>query len=331
MKTVFLVLWSALSYLCADAHAESVKGFVSLDDKTSVYVDYEEKSSTSDVVVFLNGLTYDTTDWDRLIHAGAKQWSANLPRYDMRGQGRTLIKHGPIFEDVPFEQQVEELSRLLQKLEIKKPVILLGLSYGGGIAQAFAARFPSRVKSIVLLAPYVGPLKQQDQWIRAQIRWTRYQFPYNTATDDELYDYFLRQLVYSTYPSAEPSILSHPYKLEAVFRMVKTMRGMDVAAQARRFPDHSVHLVVALKDQYITLDEMNAFWGLIPTTKRASRMNIIGSEHKLDKSVPRFFAGWMNEILNGNESVTNGRVFEGDPIKGEAISGTVRIPLPQEK
>ena len=64
------------------------------------------------------------------------------------------------------------------------------------------------------MAPYTQPLKGQDDWIKQQISVTRMQFPFNPYSDEQLYDYFLRQICFSTYPSLEPIVLENPYKLE---------------------------------------------------------------------------------------------------------------------
>ncbi len=40
-------------------------------------------------------------------------------------------------------------------------------------------------------------------------------------SDDDLYDLFLHQIVYATYPQAEPIVLENPFKLEATYRLVQ--------------------------------------------------------------------------------------------------------------
>jgi pimeloyl-ACP methyl ester carboxylesterase len=70
-------------------------------------------------------------------------------RYDLLGRG---------FSDRPdlsynIEIFVRQLSDLLNALNLTRPVILAGLSMGGPITATFTARYPERVKKLVLIDP----------------------------------------------------------------------------------------------------------------------------------------------------------------------------------
>jgi pimeloyl-ACP methyl ester carboxylesterase len=52
-------------------------------------------------------------------------------------------------------QAHEVLPALLDALDIREPVRLLGHSDGGSIALLYAARFPERTAGAVLLAPHI--------------------------------------------------------------------------------------------------------------------------------------------------------------------------------
>ena len=94
-----------------------------------------------------------------------------------------LIMHGglwdlpPTFPAVPIENQARYISKLLKKLNINKPVTLLGLSYGGGLALQIAADYPDQVKEAILAAPYAFPLPDLDKVIRSLVDTTRVSFP----------------------------------------------------------------------------------------------------------------------------------------------------------
>lgn len=53
----------------------------------------------------------------------------------------------------------QELSELLQNLQVTTPVRLVGYSMGGGVAAVFAARHPAKVRQLALIAPvgYMEP------------------------------------------------------------------------------------------------------------------------------------------------------------------------------
>lgn len=91
-----------------------------------------------------------------MIHAGvadSRQWenefehfAANYQvlRYDLRGYGRSE----PV--DTAFSH-LGDLAALLDLLEIKEPLALMGCSMGGGLALDFALTHPRRVRALVLV------------------------------------------------------------------------------------------------------------------------------------------------------------------------------------
>lgn len=86
---------------------------------------------------------FDPT-FDFLSKAGLR-----VLRYDLLGRG---------FSDRPETRYdirlfVRQLHDLLEVLDLTGPVGLVGLSMGGPLTAAFMARFPERVKKLVLIAP----------------------------------------------------------------------------------------------------------------------------------------------------------------------------------
>ncbi len=65
--------------------------------------------------------------------------------YDARGMGFT-----PARGDLTLEGQVDQLHHFLGELKLG-PVVLLGHSTGGGVAQAFAAKYPQLVRHLILV------------------------------------------------------------------------------------------------------------------------------------------------------------------------------------
>jgi 3-oxoadipate enol-lactonase len=86
--------------------------------------------------------------------------------YDMRGQGRSDHPHGPCSMDL----HADDLAGLLDALGVETAHVL-GISYGGEVAQAFALRHAARVRSLVLAGTVseVGPELRLtvDSWRRA--------------------------------------------------------------------------------------------------------------------------------------------------------------------
>lgn len=104
-------------------------------------------------VVFINGLTMDTSAW-QLVEAELAKRYATL-RYDCRGQGESDKPAGPYTP----EQHAADLTALLERLELHR-VHLVGLSNGGLIATLLAGAEPDKVLSLTVIDSFarVDPL-----------------------------------------------------------------------------------------------------------------------------------------------------------------------------
>lgn len=311
-----MLLVTILSFFVSLAYAdEHFQGFVELEKGREIYVDWKKADPGYPTVILLNGLTYKTTEWKKMTKELVER-KVGVLRFDFYGMGQTLLKYAPILNVIPVEEQIRDTKALLSKLKIPKPYNLVGLSYGGGVAIGFAAKFPSEINQLILFAPFTEPLKATDDWIKSQIWYTRQVQPWNPATDDELYDFFLKQAVYTTYPSAEPIVLENPFKLEATFRLVQGIRKFRAESVVKQLPTGRVHLVVAGLDQYVPREMMETFWKQVPQKAKASFLLVNNTEHKMPESVPSFSAAWVVEVLNQNTLIKKGRHFEADPHRG---------------
>lgn len=334
-------LWFVCSLLAAPAFAElpvtantkgDIKAFVRVRPGRELFVEWKRAQTGQPTLILLNGLTYSTRQWKEFAQV-LEQQGFGVLRYDMFGMGETLLKYGPALRVISYKDQVKDLEALLEKLNVTGRLNLAGLSYGGGIAMAFAAKHPRQVKNLILMAPYTQPLEEQDKWIKSQIWYTRRVQPFNPYSDDALYDYFLRQIVYTTYPSAEPVVLENPFKLEAVFRMVQGIRKWTSDESVGLLPKSSVHLMIAGSDQYLERSIMENFWESVPADRQASRIVINNSEHKIPEAVPVFAAHWVKQILLKNPLITQGRQFEADPLTGliRYDGGSLRLPSENQR
>ncbi|WII72101.1 alpha/beta hydrolase [Bdellovibrio sp. 22V] len=333
MKSVLLAVFVAVSALFVSieslAQAEAFKGFVAVSAQRELFVDYVPAEKGQPTVVLVNGLTYSTRQWNNFVDALTNK-GVGVLRYDPFGQGQTLLKYAPIVAPIPYKDQVQDLKALLEKMKLKGPFNIVGLSYGGGIAAGFTAAYPNLVKNLVMMAPFTRPLDGQDTWIKSQIWATRQIFPFNKMTDDELYDYYLHQIIYATYPQAEPVVLENPFKLEATFRLVQGIRKFRPVDVTAAIPAKSLHLMIARQDQYINTSVLDEYWDAVPADSRASRLYINGSEHKMVEAVPNFTAAWVYEIVSGNKKLFAGRDFEGYPFRGEVRTGDESIQVGRE-
>lgn len=324
----FLASLSLMSYApVASAAGKRTQEFVKVQRDREVYVDWMKAKDGMPTVVLLNGLTYSTFQWDRFANS-LNDLGYGVVRYDMFGMGKTLLKYAPILSRIELRDQIEDLRGLLGKLGISKANIV-GLSYGGAIAVAFGSAYPNMLNKLILMAPFTEPVEAQDRWIKDQVWTTRQLQPWNMASDDELYDFFLKQIIYTTYPAVEPIVLENPFKLEAVFRLVQGVRKWNFLNDVKRLPANSVHMVIAGEDQYIPVATLEKFWKAVPAQSRASYFVIGDTEHKIPEDVPAYSAKWVAEILNNNPAIKGGAQFQGRSTSRTVTGpGGSRIELP---
>lgn len=302
-----------------DPKADKFVGFIEIRANKSLYVDYVKAQPGNPTVILLNGLTYSTRQWTD-FSIGLIKKGIGVVRFDFDGMGKTMERYAPYSEAIPVESQATDIKLLMRKMQIAAPFNLVGLSYGGGVAAEFALLYPKDVKNLILMAPFTQPVEGQDTWIKAQIWATRQIFPWNTMTDDELYDYYLHQIIYATYPQAEPIVLESPWKLETIFRLIQGIRKFKALDSVNTLPKKTVHLMVAGQDQYINRSVMDDYWDAIPHSARASKIIINNSEHKIPEAVPLFSSAWVYEIVTGNALLFKGKEFVGYPFAGRAES-----------
>jgi pimeloyl-ACP methyl ester carboxylesterase len=103
-------------------------------------------------VVFVHGLVMDNlSSWYFTVaNRVATETSALL--YDLRGHGRSeRPASGYTIADM-----IEDLRGVLDACAVTEPVVLVGNSFGGLLAVAFAAAHPQRCASLALVDPHVS-------------------------------------------------------------------------------------------------------------------------------------------------------------------------------
>lgn len=294
MKTILLVnLLLVLNSFAVAAAPESM--WVSVAPNKELYVEYYEPEEGKPTVVLLHGLTYTTLQWKKFIKELTSR-GYGVVCYDMEGMGQTLLKYAPVKAVIPITNQIKDLNALLKNMKIPKPYNIIGLSYGGGVAFGYAIKYPKQVGNLILMAPYTKPLKQVDDFLKAQVAAARLMNPFNPYNDDQVYEFFFRQFVYATYPTKEPIVLENPYKLEAVFRMSQGVGAFIPMEHAHKIKVPT-HLMIPDKDQYFPAAEYEALWNLIPEESQVSLIYMKNSEHKIPEAQPAQAAKYIEKIL----------------------------------
>ena len=100
-------------------------------------------------LVLLHGFLCDSRAWEPQLHDLSKGFQ--VVAWDAAGAGAS---NDPP-ETFTIADWAEDLGRLLDALALEEAHIV-GLSWGGLVAQAFYGRYPSRVRSLVLSDTYAG-------------------------------------------------------------------------------------------------------------------------------------------------------------------------------
>ena len=111
---------------------------------------YYEQSGEGSSLVLIHGAFGDARLWDpQWEHFSSKY---KVLRYDLRGHGKTGASELDRYTMLTF---AGDLASIMDALKIDSAIVC-GLSWGGGIAQTFAIRYPERVKGLVLAGSTVS-------------------------------------------------------------------------------------------------------------------------------------------------------------------------------
>lgn len=149
-----------------------------------------------DVVVLSNGIMMSTASWAFQTEALSKHFRVLL--YDCRGMWRSERPTGPY----NMEEHADDLAALLEALQIKQAHIG-GISYGSEISMAFAIKYPSMTKSLIV----IDGVSQIDPLLRAQT------LPWLMAAERNDPEWLMRTSVHLNF--SESWIAEHQAYIEA--------------------------------------------------------------------------------------------------------------------
>jgi pimeloyl-ACP methyl ester carboxylesterase len=272
--------------------------------------------SQKPVLVLLNGLTCEHSDWSSFVQV-LKPLGYGFLQYDPVGQGHSLNRYGAPHNPVNIETQAEDLYLVTQAFNLKKNLNLVGFSYGGALAIFFAKKYHTLVENAFLIAPYTEIFEEQDTWVQKQIQFTRLWQPWITESDDNLYSYFLRIHLFTLFPVFDKKILSHPEKRQSTYQLIEGIRKHNLKLASQYFPESSVHLVIAGYDEYIRPTLLEHFWNQLPEGSRSTKMILRLSEHKIPQNFPTSMASWIHQVLEKKD------LLEEETKKKEPLTDSI--------
>lgn len=112
-------------------------------------------------VLCLHGLNGFLQDWTRTPIVEALAEDREVVALDRPGYGWSTRTRSELSDP---RVQADWLVELMDELGWDEPALILGHSWGGALAMTLAVRHPDRVRGLVLLAPYLYPLTEPDDW-----------------------------------------------------------------------------------------------------------------------------------------------------------------------
>ena len=113
-------------------------------------------------VVFIHGLVMDNLSSWYFTAANPVAENASVLLYDLRGHGRS--------ERTPTGYRVQDLiadlNALLDREVPDAPVVLVGNSFGGLLALAYAIQYPERIKGLVLVDAHWSEAGWADEMLQ---------------------------------------------------------------------------------------------------------------------------------------------------------------------
>lgn len=97
------------------------------------------------VVALLHGFPFDNTMWEFQKGAIGAEYRVIAP--DLRGHGKSAAPDG-IY---PMDDMADDVIETLDTLRITEPIVLGGMSMGGYVAMSIAARYPKRLRGLMLI------------------------------------------------------------------------------------------------------------------------------------------------------------------------------------
>ncbi|WP_338764382.1 alpha/beta hydrolase [Bernardetia sp. ABR2-2B] len=251
----------------------------------------QERSS----IIFLNGLLYDQNRWIETCQH-LFELSYNLLTFDFYGQGRTVESNKIPTQPISLDNQVEDLYQLIVQEVGDKAVILVGLSYGGAVAQRFGMKYPNLIEKILLIAPYIQPINQLESIVEQQSYLTNLFVPFLSFS--ECFDFHLKNLmgVEVFKDKLEKGNLDNiQLHSEGTFRLAQGIKHLHInPIELEKLPKNSVSLLIPKYDEYTSVLDYLAFWNNIPSRVK-SNVEILPTMHRVPGAEPKALADWIKK------------------------------------
>jgi pimeloyl-ACP methyl ester carboxylesterase len=168
-------------------------------------------------IVLLHGFPFSREMWEPQIAALRSSYRVIAP--DLRGHGKSPAPDG-IYS---MDEMADDVIELLDRLRLDGPVIVGGLSMGGYVALSLVARWPGRVRGLMLLDTRAAP----DSPDAAQKREETAQAVLAAGNPADLVEALVPRLFSAT------TLKRHPERVERLRTFMNATTATGVAAALR--------------------------------------------------------------------------------------------------
>lgn len=177
-----------------------------------------------EVLVLSNGILMSTASWPAQVGELSKHFRVLL--YDARGMWQSEHPRGPY----TMEQHADDLAALLESLGIAQAHIA-GISYGGEISLAFAARHPRMTRSLIVSSAVSSVDEPMRERVKAWYEAAR------AKDGDKLYEATAPMNFSSAWMASHGPLLEAARKryaaldFDAFLNLMDCFNGLDLTAQ----------------------------------------------------------------------------------------------------
>jgi len=125
-------------------------------------VPYRVYGSNGPHIICINGIQQSMAMWQSFVERFASRYRIVL--FDFPNQGKAKIVYGP--SRMSFDEQVAILKAVLEETKTNDGVTICTASWGGVVAVDFAAKYPEKVKKLILASLGTRPNKTMIETIK---------------------------------------------------------------------------------------------------------------------------------------------------------------------
>lgn len=266
--------------------SQTVRSLISSDGVLLHFRHYPAVGELRGIVVCLHGIQSHSRWYEyssrRMSKAGYEVYFADRRGSGLNGKLRGHADHGlRLLNDV---RQLVRFARREHPADSSNvcsplPVTLLGLSWGGKIAAAFAAKYPNEIDRLALLYPGITPKLRPTMWQRFMLGFARSHDLRHKSIAIPLTDPSL----FTHNEDRQAAIVNDPLALHRVTSGFINA-GLDLdrfIAEGRSQMTHPVLVMLSGKDQIIDNTMTRRFVNSLPTN-RLSLINYSEACHTLE-------------------------------------------------